>query len=128
MTHIQQLITAADSLIPFQSASTAKAFLNQYSIDDQAALISALYIGRDHLHANQIQSNYIPATIPFDRFFILAEGMVFVGSSNLQNSQLFFMRRTQIYALIMRHLSVALMAQESISAPSSNRMRVVSIS
>nr|DAX09791.1 MAG TPA: hypothetical protein [Bacteriophage sp.] len=61
-------------------------------------------------------------------FFILAEGMVFVGSSNLQNSQLFFMRRTQIYALIMRHLSVALMAQESISAPSSNRMRVVSIS
>ncbi|ATR41265.1 MULTISPECIES: hypothetical protein [Klebsiella pneumoniae complex] len=69
MTHIQQLITAADSLIPFQSASTAKAFLNQYSIDDQAALISALYIGRDHLHANQIQSNYIPATIPFDRFF-----------------------------------------------------------
>lgn len=69
MIHIQQLITAATPLIPFQSESAAAAFLNQYSIDDQAALISAFYIGRDHIHANQIQSDYVPATIPFDRYF-----------------------------------------------------------
>ena len=69
MTTITQLIGAATPHIPFASESAAQAFLNQYDTDDQAALISALYIGRDHIHASEIQPGYVPNGIAFDRFF-----------------------------------------------------------
>lgn len=69
MTDIQQLIQNVTPLIPFKSSSTADSFLQQYSLEDQAALISALYIGRDHNQASQIQQDYVPKSIPFDRFF-----------------------------------------------------------
>lgn len=68
MTHIQQLISQADPLIPFQNSSVADAFLQQYSIDDQAALISALYIGRNHIGANQLNDDCFIEGIPFDRY------------------------------------------------------------
>lgn len=51
MTHIVDLINSAKPYIPFNQ-NTATSFLGQYSIDDQCALISALYIGRDHIHNN----------------------------------------------------------------------------
>ena len=69
MTHIQQLISAADPLIPFKNEAVASAFLHQYSVDDQAALISALYIGRDHGGANQLNEDCFIEGMPFDRYF-----------------------------------------------------------
>ncbi|CAI0896872.1 hypothetical protein [Serratia grimesii] len=69
MTHIQQLTNQVLSQIPFNSSSEAQGFLQPYTQDDQAALISALYIGRDHIHFNTIQEDYIPDSIPFDRYF-----------------------------------------------------------
>ncbi|ENR6005631.1 hypothetical protein ACEWMH_000307 [Citrobacter freundii] len=69
MTYIQQLIAAADPLIPFQNTSDAQMFLQQYSVDDQAALVSALYIGRDHIHSSQLNEDCFNAGIPFDCYF-----------------------------------------------------------
>lgn len=69
MTQIQQLINQVLPQIPFHSSSAAQGFLQSYTVDDQAALISALYIGRDHIHSNTIHEDYIPASIPFDRYF-----------------------------------------------------------
>jgi len=68
MTHIQQLISAAQPLIPFKNTSEAQGFLQQYTIDDQAALISALYIGRDHIHHSQLNDDCLNAGIAFDRY------------------------------------------------------------
>jgi len=70
MTDITILIQAAAARIPFASTSFAQEFLNQYSMDDQAALISAMYIGRDHLHGFDIQPEYVPEGFTFNRFFI----------------------------------------------------------
>lgn len=69
MTSIEQLIAAVAPHIPFASEPAAQAFLNQYSAADQAALISALYIGRDHIHDAQIRPDYLPKSMAFDRFF-----------------------------------------------------------
>ena len=69
MTHIQQLISAADPLIPFKNTTTANNFLQQYSVDDQAALVTALYCGRDHIHLNQLNDDCFNAGVPFDRYF-----------------------------------------------------------
>lgn len=70
MTDIRILIQAADQLIPFKNEDIAQTFLNQYSEADQAALISALYIGRDHIHDQVIRNDYVPLGMAFDRFFI----------------------------------------------------------
>lgn len=69
MTNIQQLISKIDPLIPFKNTAEAHGFLQQYSVDDQAALITALYIGRDHIHAHQFNDGYFDASVPPDRFF-----------------------------------------------------------
>lgn len=69
MADIQQLIGSISSHIPFPDVETAQKFLDQYSIDDQAALISALYIGRDHLYDTQIRPDYVPRNMTFDRYF-----------------------------------------------------------
>lgn len=69
MTTISQLIGSASPHIPFANESAAQAFLNQYGTDDQAALISALYIGRSHIHSSEIQPDFVPNGIAFDRFF-----------------------------------------------------------
>jgi len=69
MTSITQLIANISHHIPFASEAAAQAYLNQYSLDDQAALISAAYIGRDHIHYDKIQPDYVPVDVRFDRFF-----------------------------------------------------------
>lgn len=69
MTDIQQLIAAADQFIPFKNSDVAQDFLNKYSTADQAALISALYIGRDHIHSSQLNNDCLNSGIPFDRYF-----------------------------------------------------------
>ena len=70
MTSITQLIQTISPHIPFSSVASAQAFLNQLSVDDQAALISALYIGRDHIHSNEVRPDYVPHGVPFDRYFV----------------------------------------------------------
>src|SRR5690606_54848 len=45
--------------IPFDSEKTAQQFINQYDEDDRFALVSALYIGRSHIHANEIDDDHI---------------------------------------------------------------------
>lgn len=69
MTSITDLIDRVSSHIPFRSVEAAQAFLDGYSVDDQAALISALYIGRDHIHDTIIRDDYVPAGWAFDRYF-----------------------------------------------------------
>lgn len=70
MTNISQLIAAVTPHLPFNNEEAAQAFLVQYNLDDQAALISALYIGRDHIHDSVIQPDYVPSGLAFDRFFV----------------------------------------------------------
>ncbi len=74
MTNITQLINAIGSFIPFKSESSAQAFLAQYSLDDQAALISAAYIGRDHIHNNSFRSDYVPQGMTLNRYFVTGDG------------------------------------------------------
>ncbi|SAE59398.1 hypothetical protein [Enterobacter kobei] len=69
MTHIQQLINLVDPQIPFKNTSDAQAFLNQYSLDDQAALVTALYVGRDHIHLDTLNSDCFNSGVSFDRYF-----------------------------------------------------------
>lgn len=69
MTDINTLITAVTPHIPFPNENAAQQFLSQYPESDQAALISALYIGRDHLHERTIQPDYVPESMAFDRYF-----------------------------------------------------------
>jgi hypothetical protein len=69
MTYITQLIAATTPHIPFANEAAAQAFLNQYGVNDLAALISALYIGRDHIHHSSIQPDYVPSGYALDRFF-----------------------------------------------------------
>jgi hypothetical protein len=69
MTTITQLIDAVTPRIPFANEMAAETFLGHYGVDDQAALISALYIGRDHIHASEIRPDYVPQGMAFNRFF-----------------------------------------------------------
>ncbi|MGB6214503.1 hypothetical protein [Pseudomonas mandelii] len=69
MTNITDLINSISPYIPFRNEESAKEFLDQYDNDDQAALISALYIGRDHIHDSIIRSDYVPNGWAFDRYF-----------------------------------------------------------
>lgn len=58
MTDISVLINSIRKAIPFNSQSAAKKFLSTYGVDDQCALISALYIGRDHIHSSMFNAEY----------------------------------------------------------------------
>ncbi|EEV8402245.1 hypothetical protein EHV53_003643 [Escherichia coli] len=51
MTHINKLINDLLSILPANESKIAS-FLSNYGIEDQCALISAIYIGRDHIHCN----------------------------------------------------------------------------
>lgn len=55
---ITTLIQQAIPLIPFRNKNQAQIFLNSYIPDDQLALISALYIGRDHIHQQTLLNGY----------------------------------------------------------------------
>jgi hypothetical protein len=68
MTDIQQLIRAALAGVPFRSVVNTQAFLNTYSLEDNSALITALIIGRDHIHDDRIRPDYVPDDLSFDRF------------------------------------------------------------
>ncbi|WP_269902249.1 hypothetical protein [Paenalcaligenes faecalis] len=72
MSNIFMLISAINPFLPFKSESDAQAFLNGYGLADQCAFISALYIGRDHLHSNGLNHDYVNANgtpiIPIDRY------------------------------------------------------------
>ncbi len=70
MTSVADLIASVTPYIPFSSKESAQSFLDQYGVNDQAALISALYIGRDHLHVSNIPAEYVPSGRAFDRSFI----------------------------------------------------------
>lgn len=58
-----------------RTMNDAKIFLSKYSLDDQCALISAIYIGRDHIHYNtfivesdETNAYFLPSD-PYSRFF-----------------------------------------------------------
>ncbi len=57
--HIETLIADAQIHIPFTTETDAQNFLNKYSSDDQLALISALYIGREHIHMDTLGSQCV---------------------------------------------------------------------
>ena len=69
--HIDVLINAILPHVPFQSKHDAQIFINQYQQDDQIALISAMYLGRSHLHATKINSDYLSGLTSgeIDRFW-----------------------------------------------------------
>lgn len=58
--HIDNLIQAITPIIPFATVADAQAFLDKYEQEDQSALITALYIGRSHLHCDKLSSDYEP--------------------------------------------------------------------
>lgn len=51
MTRVDKLINDLLSILPINESKIAS-FLSNYDIEDQCALISALYIGRDHIDCN----------------------------------------------------------------------------
>lgn len=57
--HIDDLIKDIKPYIPFSSEQEAKTFINQYQEDDRIAFISAMYIGRTHIHSNEIDDDHI---------------------------------------------------------------------
>lgn len=73
MTHINNLTSNLLNALPFTTEAEAETFLSEYSIDDQCAMISAMYIGRDHIHDDQIRDDYIPQRIKFDRYFVTGD-------------------------------------------------------
>lgn len=74
MTTINQLIADVSPHIPFANEAGAQSFLNQYNVDDQEALITALYVGRDHIHGSTIQDNYVSQGMTLDRHFMTKNG------------------------------------------------------
>ncbi|AEG13591.1 hypothetical protein G3485_22040 [Shewanella baltica] len=56
--HIDALIFAIKPHIPFVSEAAAQVFLTQYPDADQSAFITALYIGRSHLHFDELSPDY----------------------------------------------------------------------
>lgn len=69
MTHISTLISNLRSAMPLNTQVAANNFLARYTTEDQCALISSMYIGRDHIHDTKIRADYIPEGIHFDRYF-----------------------------------------------------------
>lgn len=55
--HVDLLISQIMPKIPFSSEQAAEYFLKSYSYDDQLRFISALYIGRIHIHSNSLNSD-----------------------------------------------------------------------
>lgn len=74
MTHIATLMKDLLANLP-HSQDDANHFLSKYSLDDQCALISAIYIGRDHIHYDHFieeseeTSAYFLPSDPYSRFF-----------------------------------------------------------
>ena len=56
---IQKLIQQIKPHIKFDSEASAQRFLDGYDVSDQMALISALYIGRDHIHAQELREDFL---------------------------------------------------------------------
>lgn len=69
--HIQKLINNIKPLIPFASEQDANNFLKNYPQDDCYALLTAMYIGRDHIHSNSINPDYdsVISSGSFNRFY-----------------------------------------------------------
>tara|TARA_R110002033_G_scaffold135713_4_gene175394 strand:+ start:81530 stop:81868 length:339 start_codon:yes stop_codon:yes gene_type:complete len=61
--HIDLLIAAIKPNIPFASEIVAQIFLNAYDDEDQSALITALYIGRSHIHNDNLSSDFEPGLL-----------------------------------------------------------------
>ena len=57
--HIHQLIQNISSQIPFQSEQAAQQFLNSLAKEDRIALITAMYIGRTHIHLDEINEDHL---------------------------------------------------------------------
>ncbi|SPX72026.1 Uncharacterised protein [Morganella morganii] len=69
--HIQNLINNIKPLIPFSSEQDANNFLKNYTQDDCYALLTAMYIGRDHIHDSVINHNYnsVLSSGSFNRYY-----------------------------------------------------------
>lgn len=57
--HIDDLIRDIKPHIPFNSEEIAQKYIDRLDQDDQIALISALYIGRNHIHSDKINDDHI---------------------------------------------------------------------
>lgn len=70
MTKISELIENILPSIPFRTEEGVRSYMGRLSVEDQAALVTALYVGRDHIHHDLLIENYVPDDVPFDRYFI----------------------------------------------------------
>ncbi|MGC0954286.1 hypothetical protein WKH24_06460 [Pantoea agglomerans] len=74
MAHITALLNSLKASIP-RSEAEAQQFLQQLSIEDQCAIISATYIGAAHLHYDyfieegELTNAYFSLDNPYGRFF-----------------------------------------------------------
>lgn len=74
MTHITILLEDLLKNIP-ANQDDANDFLSKYLVDDQCAIISAIYIGRDHISYNTFiedseeTSAYFTPSYPYGRFY-----------------------------------------------------------
>lgn len=57
--HIDDLIREINLHIPFSSEQAAQKFIDGFEEDDRIALVSAMYIGRSHIHAHEINDDHI---------------------------------------------------------------------
>jgi hypothetical protein len=56
--HIDDLINKIRPLIPLSSEQAAQSFIDSLGESDPIALISAMYIGRSHIHSNEINDDH----------------------------------------------------------------------
>lgn len=56
---IDQLIEEIKPHIPFASEESAQNFVDKISEDDRSALMSAMYLGREHLHSDKFSEEYL---------------------------------------------------------------------
>lgn len=59
---IYKLVETLSTMPKFPSEAAAQSFLSQYPLSTQAQLISAMYIGRDHLHTDNFSEEAAPHT------------------------------------------------------------------
>lgn len=55
--HIDELIKDILPLIPFKSVESAQKFIDKYEANDRIAFISSLYLGRNHIHHDEIDES-----------------------------------------------------------------------
>ena len=72
MTRVVSLIDSALTHIPFRSEDEVAKFLKPLDVSDQCALITAMYVGRDHIHDSKLNDDVLSLK-SFNRYHVTGD-------------------------------------------------------